>query len=364
MKCPQAKLYEYRLPLHRPVTSGGPAPERDGLILALDDGHGHQGLGDIAPLPGHSRETLAQAKKEIIALLKRWAEDDLPAGIHKCDGAFAEFYGEGVPCASVRCGFESAVLSFLAATRHESLARLLHGKDHLTRLRLNALLAGPPNDIPAQAAKLLDEGYRALKIKVGNESWEEDVVVLKALSQQMGDRALLRLDANQRWDAATATRFGQELGPAVIDYIEEPFAEQGAIPDFYHETFIPVALDESLRGMTWPQISAIEGVDVLVVKPTIYGGIEESLRLIRAARDKGVKCVISSTFESGVGLHILAQLAAGFSRGVAVGLDTWRWFAAELTQQPISEYVRQGHWDLSDRLPALNLNAAHLRPIS
>ena len=89
-------------------------------------------------------------------------------------------------------------------------------------------------------------------------------------------------------------------------------------------------MDESLVGMTPVQLKDYNSLKAVVLKPTRLG-LERSMQLARIAVSRGITPVISSTFESSVGLTVLAQFAAAVvSRTTAVGLDTQRWLAADL----------------------------------
>jgi len=68
------EIYKYRLPLNIPIPLASKLLLfREGLIIQIFNEKGVFGLGDIAPLPGLSRETLAQAQKQILTLKRFWA---------------------------------------------------------------------------------------------------------------------------------------------------------------------------------------------------------------------------------------------------------------------------------------------------
>ncbi|CAK8741932.1 o-succinylbenzoate synthase [Sodalis praecaptivus] len=68
----RATLYRYRLPMQPSVVLGNQRfAEREGLLVALDDA-GRRGVGEIAPLPGFSRESLADAGAAAQRWLARW----------------------------------------------------------------------------------------------------------------------------------------------------------------------------------------------------------------------------------------------------------------------------------------------------
>ena len=53
-------LYRYQLPFTQPLTFHGKVEvAREGLLVRINDG-----WGEIAPLPGFSRETLAEAQTD------------------------------------------------------------------------------------------------------------------------------------------------------------------------------------------------------------------------------------------------------------------------------------------------------------
>jgi O-succinylbenzoate synthase len=61
-------------------------------------------------------------------------------------------------------------------------------------------------------------------------------------------------------------------------------------------------------------------------------GLERSAQFARVAAGRGLAAVVSSSFESAVGLSILARLAAAFNvHDIAAGLDTGGCFRSNLS---------------------------------
>ena len=83
----------------------------------------------------------------------------------------------------------------------------------------------------------------------------------------------------------------------------------------------PIALDETLyKNEPWEEI---EGVVALVLKPAAIGPLERTYALAK----KGYRTVISSCFESSVGIDFLARLAHLLAPDELCGLDTLRYFS-------------------------------------
>ena len=121
-----------------------------------------------------------------------------------------------------------------------------------------------------------------------------------------------------------------------IGYIEEPCASPGDLRQFINSAGLPVALDESLLELSPNALNDFADIAAVVLKPTLLGGFERAAGLARWAQECDIKVVVSSSFESSVGLGALAQFAAAFGTpGVAMGLDTARYLADDLLTEPL-----------------------------
>ncbi len=233
----------------------------------------------------------------------------------------------------VRFGIEMAVLNAAAAQKQLPLSSFLsaHAADKVV---LNGLVSESNDSLELQIARLLQDGYKLIKLKVGGDVFD-DAKRLKTVMRMVSGRAQVHLDANQKWSFEEANLFAKELNGCDIKYIEEPFFDISRIPEFFRNTGIPVALDETLflRGFDYSKPQ--EGVRFFVLKPTLLGGVRKVLRISQEARKNGIQSVISSTFESGIGLFTLGHLASGAGADVSTGLDTLKWFERDLLKKPL-----------------------------
>ena len=318
------KIYAYQFPLNPTLKlSTGEISERRGLILHLFS-EGVEGFGEIAPLEGFSKETLAECLQQINKVKHFLIGEPPPKNLEYLNGAFEKWLGNLQLLPAVRCGIEMAMLNLISQKRKTPLFQLLSANHH-AQVRVNALLQGDLNELPDQARQAVQEGFTFLKLKVG-QNFDEDIQKVRAINEAIEGQAILHLDANRSWDIKEAIEFGNTIGCAAVDYIEEPLKNIDDIPQFYYETTIPVALDETITEKTIEDIKKIEGVDAVVLKPTILGGFERTWNIIEEAKIQAILPVISSTFESAIGILSLAQLVGGRARDRAAGLDTLKWF--------------------------------------
>jgi O-succinylbenzoate synthase len=200
---------------------------------------------------------------------------------------------------------------------------------------VNGLVSGTPDGVLEEARRMKDAGYEAIKLKVGARAVAEDVRLVRTLGEELGDAIPLRLDANRTWDYEEAVAFVR-YAPR-FEYVEEPLADPARLPDLVGELGVPVALDESLVGMEPEELEERRYARAVVLKPTLLGGISRTLRMAERALHLGMKPVVSSAYESGVGTAALVALAAGIGeRPVPAGLDTYRALAGDVLDSALA----------------------------
>lgn len=328
MKLAGLTLYRYDLPLTEPITLGDETLERRaGLLLKLTAEDGAVGWGEASPLPGFSRESLEEAARELGALAASLVGREVTG--ERAGGEISRWLDRVGPAPSARFGLELAVLNLCAAARGASLAELISPSPSGT-VPVNGLLTGPPGGVLEEARRMRDAGYPAVKLKVGGRTVREDAGLARALAGELGGDVELRLDANRAWSFEEAGEFAHAAGGARFEYVEEPLAKPGRLPDLVLETGLPVALDESLATMEPGALGEHRYVAAVVLKPTLLGGLSAALRFVGEASRLGMRAVVSSAYETGVGTAALVALAAAIGGSVPAGLDTYRRLAGDV----------------------------------
>ncbi|WGI25058.1 o-succinylbenzoate synthase [Halomonas alkaliantarctica] len=294
----QLALYRYSLPFRQPLMfKGQRLTNREGLLVSI-----HGQWGEIAPLPGFSTETLEEAEAESLACLAALSRGETVSPI--------------LP--SVQFGFDCAQRSWPS----------------------NLPASLPPYPLlqgaPAELIEALGESdWQAsppsrLKLKVARYPMEQELALIEQLATRLPATKLI-LDANGGWTREEAQRFCERLPLAQIDYLEEPctaFADTIAVAE---ATGVAIALDETLsRREEWhchPQLKA------LVIKPTLIGSLSACEALVQRARASDLRVVISSSFESDLGLGLLGRLASEWAPDDPPGLDTGHWLTERVTTE-------------------------------
>ncbi len=339
------KLFRYDLDLVTPfMVKGRPLPQRSGFILQLS-AQGCEGYGEIAPLPGFSPDTLDEALIQVRLLASFLKSDPVPDGLVKLENGFDNWLGNLNLNPSVQFGIEMAILNLWANTQSVTLKELVSETSH-TQIPISGLLQGQRDQVVEQARFMIEEGFTAFKLKVTDQI-DAEIETVKQVSAVTSGKALLHLDANKAWTLEQAIEFGEAVGPAAIDYIEEPLQDVTAIPEFFHRTLIPSAIDESLQTETFDTLKTLEGVDIFVLKPSILGSIELTWKMMQECKRLGFESLISSIFESSIGLITLANLAGCSFRNTPAGLDTDKWMSQCVLNEPLA--IERGRMDITNR---------------
>lgn len=138
------------------------------------------------------------------------------------------------------------------------------------------------DELVADAGRIVEEGWTALKVKVGADDPADDVKRVAAVRAAIGDTPRLMVDANMVWDARTARSVGRRLEEYDLSWIEEPLHPDD-IPGHARlasDLTTPIAVGESLyHRFAFRDYVTADAAAVLQVDVTRVGGVTEWLRV-------------------------------------------------------------------------------------
>ncbi len=280
--------------------------ERAAILVEVTTDEGHIGVGEAAPLPGTSRDTLAAATAGVAALAAR-----APFSIEDAVDVIARFAAELTVAPSARFAIETALLGVLASVRCCTVADLLVSSP--ARSLPTAVIVDTPDD----ARRAVAAGARTLKLKVGPDDDLDRIVAVAAAAPGI----LLRLDANRTWPPDRVRERLFALADLPIEFVEEPCTDAHLL--LADPLPCPIALDETvslLSPIALDTALGSPGLAALVLKPTVIGGFAECLSLAARARAAGREVIITHALEGPVGTAACAELAlalGGHTAGLA-----------------------------------------------
>jgi o-succinylbenzoate synthase len=291
-----------RIPFRRPFpTATGMWLERDAWLIRLIDPDGRVGLGEAV-----LDSTNGEAAETILAALIREAADGAVQGGLPSRGNL-ELHG--APGRALNAAIESALLDLERLTALPSTAPDGDG------VGVNATIPSLGPAAAAEAAQQsVEAGFTTLKLKAGAER-ETEVLVerIRAIRTAVGPDVHLRLDVNGAWDLATAEDRLQAINRFDIEYVEQPLPghDIDGLAQLRLRVRTPIAADEAAESVRAVRaLLAVDAVDVIVVKPARVGGPAAVAEIAEMAAERGVPVVISTLFETGVGIAAALSSAA------------------------------------------------------
>lgn len=313
------------LPLDRPLeTAAGRVDERTGFLVTVEV-DGERGLGEATPLPGwtESRRACHAALKGI---------DDPVAALDADDRTDTDGL---VAAPAARHGLSLAVADARARATDRPLYRHLGGDRRIESVPVNAMIGdGPPQETAQAAVQAVEEGFAAVKVKVGARPLEVDCRRLQAIRERV-PAVELRVDANGGWTMETARDALEAFASLDVAYVEQPLPA-GDLEG--HAALrggsVSVALDEGLVEHDIQAIVAADAADVLIVKPMVVGGPARARRLVLQAREAGLEGVLTTTVDGAVARAGAVHVAASLPDMRACGLATGERLAVDLLADP------------------------------
>lgn len=134
----------------------------------------------------------------------------------------------------VRAWFaEVAVWDLKAKSQGKTIAQMLGAKRDRVRAYCSTGELRSAEDAAAHAKRVLEHGFKGIKIRTRHATLDEDIAMLEAVRGAVGDEIALMCDANQAWrvdafekgpvwDLARASEFAKAAERAGVEWIEEP----------------------------------------------------------------------------------------------------------------------------------------------
>ncbi|MEV6899630.1 mandelate racemase/muconate lactonizing enzyme family protein [Amycolatopsis sp. NPDC051372] len=226
------------------------------------------------------------------------------------------------------------------------LYRLLGGaRDAIEAYGSGINLGLSTQELLDQVREWLDQGYPAVKVKVGKPSLTEDLDRLTAIRGLLGPDKPLMIDANQAWTAGEAVHRLQTLAEVSPFWIEEPVRSDDPYGHAHvrRSTGIPVATGENLHSKyEFADYVAKGAIDVVQADAIRLGGITEWIKVAHLA--EAANTVVAP--------HFLLELSGSLACAVPNALyveDVRGGSLTELGALAEPHPVIDGAWQPSDR---------------
>lgn len=310
MKIVDAEAIPVRIPFNNPFTIAvGTLTHTNHVLVRMIDDSGRVGWGETTTFMavyGYDQHSLYRALTDhLIPAVIGLDPHDMAVLHQKMDQVMPNNL-------MAKAGIDFAAHDLIAQAAGKPIHALIGGK----RVQRIPLIGGidivPPDQASERAEKLVNQGYKSVKIKIGKDPFE-DIERVKVVRQVVGDKIKLRVDGNCGYNRDTAVRTFRQMEAYDLEWIEQPLPgwDLDGMAMLADRLDTPIAVDES---MYTPQNAqhciALGATDVVNIKVVKCGGIYRSQQIAALCAAAGIPCFIGGCIETTPGTAVAAHFYA------------------------------------------------------
>ena len=295
-------------PVKRPLqTASGTVSAAALLLLDLETDGGIVGRSYLFSPGKHHLPAIARLVEAMAEMLK--GDAVAPFDIEKKLRARYALLGVHNIVLFAMSGIDMAAWDALGQALGQPLVRLLGAAPRpIPAYNSNGLGILPIKLLQKEAVELVEEGFSAIKLRLGRPDAREDLAAIRAVKKEVGPDVLLMTDFNQCLSVAEAVKRGRMIDEeGGIYWIEEPvraddFAGCSLVR---REVHTPIQIGENFMGPEqMAQALAAGACDYVMPDAERIGGVTGFMRAAALAQGAGVE--MSSHLFPEASCHLLA----------------------------------------------------------
>lgn len=315
------EIYQSAIKLREPfILSLEKLEYAENIIVAIKTSNGITGYGECSPfksINGESMQTAWVVSEYLSKVLLNKNPLQIEERINEMDKII---YGNS----SIKSAFDMALFDIASQHAGVPLYVYLGGINNKVLQTDFTVSLAEPDKMATDAEKIKNSGFKIIKVKLGGRG-DVDVERIRKIREAIGNKIILRIDANQGWDFETAAKTLKSLSEFNIQYCEEPIPRWDfmRLSALQKESQIPVMADESCCDHhDAKRLIDLKAVDYFNIKLGKSSGILKAVKIIRLAEKAGIKLQIGGFLESRLAFTASAHLALSSSQIQFVDFDT------------------------------------------
>lgn len=322
----QAFPISFPVPADKSVTLGiGRSVKRDAVLLRVETAEGLVGWGEAhhGRCPGAIARLIDTTLRELVVGMDALDVSGVWARVYKMQ---IGSHGMGAAAALALSGLDLALWDIRCQVAGLPLYQLLGGRNRAIKAYAGGISLGwqAPESLVEEARAYVDQGYRAVKLRVG-DSVARDIARVSAVRAALGDGIDILVDANTSYTLDDVRRAMPAYDEMNVGWLEEPFPAHDL--GLYRRASMlgrtPLAAGENhYTRYEFDPLIASEAVGFVQPDLSKAGGITESLKIaaIASARRLSINPHTSAT---------AVNMATSIS--FLCGIDNPGYFEADLT---------------------------------
>ncbi|WP_407563912.1 mandelate racemase/muconate lactonizing enzyme family protein [Streptomyces sp. 184] len=212
------------IPLKKPlVTAAFPIPAIDTALVRVRTRDGHQGVAWSFAF-GRGRVAALLQLVDDLAELAQGADATMPEALWARMSGAVGFVGRRGLAALAMSAIDTACWDITGKEAGLPVYKLLGGhRDRVETYASQGLwLDRSREELVEEAWGLVEEGFRAVKMRAGLPDHAEDIARVAAVRKAIGPDVKLMVDANQAWDLKQTLRMAARFEQYDLYWLEEP----------------------------------------------------------------------------------------------------------------------------------------------
>ena len=308
MKIRSLRLRAVAAPMKRPLaTSIASVTVAPLLLIDLETDAGVVGRSYLFALAKHHLPPLAKLVEAMAEMVK--GDEVAPIELERKLRARYALLGVHNVVLFAMAGIDMAAWDALGQKQGLPLVRLLGAVPRpIPAYNSKGLGIQPVEKLEKEAVELVEEGFRAVKLRLGRPDAREDLKALKSVKRQIGPDVTLMVDFNQGLSVAEAIRRGNMIDDeGGVHWIEEPVRADDftGCAEIKRQIKTPIQIGENFMGPEqMAQALAAGACDYVMPDAERIGGVTGWMRAAALAQGAGVE--MSSHLFPEVSCHLLA----------------------------------------------------------
>lgn len=286
------KTYYLRAKLKQPFGASVSVPlstHREALLVKLETNEGLVGWGESSPISG--------AKGTIDDHLAPLLIGKNPLQYRRL---WRSMWGPNFGNALAVGAVETALNDVRGKALNMPVAELFGGRlRNKVPVYVSALnyVAGTPieEEYPRVAAEVVEQGHKAIKMRLGRYSVKREAAVAQAVRNVVGPDVKLMADGNAAYTMGNAIRMGHVLHDLGFEFWEEPLPQSpkyAAYEELRRKLPLPLAAGEALDSRaTAKELIDRRAMDIIQPDLSLCGGLGEALFVAEMAALAGMRCL-------------------------------------------------------------------------
>lgn len=319
MQITHTEIYKYSIPMVPFTIATGTMLFAQNTFIRIHTDAGITGVGECSAFPmivGETQNTCFEMAKDFATIFKGKNPLDIEARVNELEACTARNY-------TAKSAFDLALYDIAAKNAGLPLYQFLGGKKKEIESDLTIGI-DTPMAMAAQAVEFVNNGVKIIKVKLGKDA-ATDIERIRSIRAAIGDKAELRIDANQGWSYDDALFALTEMGKFNIQFCEQPMRtwNDEQLPTLSKLSPIPIMADESVyTHHDAERMIRNKCCTYINIKFAKSGGIYEAIKINQVAEEHGIPCMMGGMLESRVALSAKVHFATAFDNIHFYDLDT------------------------------------------